>query len=56
MKWVGKNCACIICLAVLSSLLNLMRGGTSEEAATFSLVDPEVAKFLVGKLNTKEAD
>lgn len=29
-KWLH---ACIMCLAVLSSLLNLMRGATSEEAA-----------------------
>lgn len=56
MKCEQKKHACIICLAVLSSLLNFMRGGSSDAAGTFSGVVPEVENFLVGKLNTAGAD
>lgn len=56
MKCVGEGRACIICLAVLSSLLNLMRGGTSGAADAFSGADPEDEKFLVCRLNAKEAN
>lgn len=56
MKRKHNISACIMCLAVLSSLLNLMRRGTSLDAETFSEVGPSVAKNLVCKLNAKEAD
>lgn len=53
----GRNIyACIMCLAVLSSLLNLTRWGTSGAGETSPGVDPAVVIFLFDEVNTKEAN